>query len=250
MDIKLAINTRYWTVLNLLAFYLTSIGLYIVAFFIVGTLASSYVYETPNYLVQTPHFYLVLLLVVAGIFGLDIAIYSAKELFINKTKEKALRKLMKQQPKKIQERNKWVFENSDIDLKSNLASFLDGQLDDESIAILDKGVDKTPAPSVLGSSSPPINMKVFSHHPKNLSSHTAVAVEVKKEQQTYPVLSANNDLVSIPIYLQAQSHPAQSLQAQSHQTPQHLTKNQGKNQPFPNFHISINGLFVVGDELS
>lgn len=83
-------------------------------------------FETPKYLVQTPHFYLVIMLVVAGIFGLDIAIYSAKELFLNKTKEKALRKLMKQQPKKSQEKNKWVFENSDIDLKSNLASFIDG----------------------------------------------------------------------------------------------------------------------------
>ncbi|EAS01110.3 phospholipid-translocating P-type ATPase, flippase family protein (macronuclear) [Tetrahymena thermophila SB210] len=133
-DLKLAIYTRYWTLINYLAFYITSIGLYIAAFFITGVLYNSYVYETPNYLVQTPHFYLVIFFIVAGIFAFDMFVYASKELFHNKTKEKALRRLMKEQPKKSNE-NKWIFQGSAIELESNLNSFKD-KFDEESQIML------------------------------------------------------------------------------------------------------------------
>jgi len=112
-------------VINYVAFYATSIGLYFAAFFITGQLTSSNVYETPNYLVSTPHFYLVIFFVVGAIFAVDLAVYNGKSLFENKTKEKALRKLMKSQPHKNQDKNKWVLEGSAIELESNLASFMD-----------------------------------------------------------------------------------------------------------------------------
>lgn len=129
---KLALHTRYWTKITYVAFYISSIGMYIAAFFITGKISSSHVYDTPNYLVLTPHFYLLVFLIVVGIFVFDIFILSAKELFTNKTKEKALKKLMKSQPKKNESNNKWVFEDGDIEMESNLNSFMDRQGIDES----------------------------------------------------------------------------------------------------------------------
>jgi len=99
-DDKLALHTRYWTIFTHFAFYGTSIGMYIAVFFITDILSTSNVYLTPIFLAKTPHFYLILFLNIVSIFALDSAVMWAKELFRNNTKEKAFRKLMKQQPKK------------------------------------------------------------------------------------------------------------------------------------------------------
>jgi len=58
----------------------------------------------------------------------------AKELFKNNTKEKALRKLMKQQPKKNQQKNNWLFEGESLlDIQSDIGSFIEKQFMNESI---------------------------------------------------------------------------------------------------------------------
>lgn len=91
-------------------------------------LSSSKLTETPQYLVQTPHFYLVTFIVVASIFAFDAAVLAVKEIFVDKSKEKALRKLMKSIPKKQADSNKWVLlADSAIDCQTNLLSFMENQ---------------------------------------------------------------------------------------------------------------------------
>lgn len=122
-------NTKYWTSISYFAFYVTSFGLYIIAFFVCGVLTASNVLETPQYLVATPHFYLVTFLIVGIVFAMDAAVLAAKEIFFGKSKEKALRKLMKSVPKRSKENNKWMLlaAGSTGDCESNLMSFAEAQ---------------------------------------------------------------------------------------------------------------------------
>lgn len=66
--------TKFWTWINLIALILLSIIIYLLYFIISHYLEGTYSESTPLYLLGTPSFYLIILVVNAMIFIFDLAI--------------------------------------------------------------------------------------------------------------------------------------------------------------------------------
>ncbi|EGR31812.1 phospholipid-translocating p-type flippase family protein, putative [Ichthyophthirius multifiliis] len=102
-DIKLGIHTKYWTSISYIAFFFASLGTYLAFMFLSEVLEISYQFAIPIDLVQTPHFYLVIFIIVCSIFVFDQCAILLNQFFGKQKVEQKLRKLIKKnlQKKKI-----------------------------------------------------------------------------------------------------------------------------------------------------
>lgn len=67
--------TRFWTVFNHLALFLTSIGLYLIFMIYSNYMTSSYAYMTPINLLTTVYFYFTQMMTLGLIVFVDEAIF-------------------------------------------------------------------------------------------------------------------------------------------------------------------------------
>jgi len=76
-DLKLAIYTRYWTIFNFAALWLTSILIYVLFIIVSNFMESAYTYSQSLDLLTTSYFYLSIFLILGLVFIVDVAIFVA-----------------------------------------------------------------------------------------------------------------------------------------------------------------------------
>lgn len=79
VDVKLALNTKYWTNIMAMSILITSIGLYFLYIFIANLVESFNVYLTAQAVFSMPNFYLIMFFCLFLVVSFDVLILYLKE---------------------------------------------------------------------------------------------------------------------------------------------------------------------------
>jgi phospholipid-translocating ATPase len=78
VNLKLALNTQFWTVLTWTAYLLTSIGAYFSWMWVSDNIPGVVVYQTAVVLFESPLFYFCVTISILSMFSLDLLLFSFK----------------------------------------------------------------------------------------------------------------------------------------------------------------------------